>query len=166
MPYNSVTEHPWPIKLLMIGTLIFGLVSKSVDRISKFALINKLGKNFKFLWSAILDSAILDSTILGSPVVTIQAEVTMVTVPVAMVTDWLPWKYRGFCIKVPSFDHVTRDPRDRPWWLALVAQKPYISILLGFVKFFEKYAQKSIFSNFLNTFFVIFGEIFSKISCK
>ena len=48
----------------------------------------------------------------------------MVTVPVAMVTVWLPWKYRGFCIKVPSFDHVTRDPRDRPWFLALVDAEP------------------------------------------
>ena len=25
---------------------------------------------------------------------------------------------------------LTRDPHDRPWWLALVAQKPYIAILL------------------------------------
>ena len=71
-----------------------------------------------------MDSAILDLAILGSPMVTIQAEVTMLTVPVAMVTAWLPWKYRGFCINVPSFDHVTRDPRDRPWWLALVDAEP------------------------------------------
>ena len=120
MPYNSVTEDPGPLKLLMVGTLIFGLVSKSVDRISKFALIKKVGKKIKFFGSAILDSAILDSAIfdsaiLGSPMVTIHSVVAMVTVPVAMVTAWLPWKYRGFCIKVPSFDHVTRDPRDRPW---------------------------------------------------
>ena len=86
MPYNSVTEHPGPLKLLMVGTLIFALVSKFVDRISKFALIKKLGKKIKFFGSAILDSAILDSAILGSPEVTIQAEVTMVTVPVVMVT--------------------------------------------------------------------------------
>ena len=33
-----------------------------------------------------MDTAILDSAIFGSPMVTIQAEVTMVTVPVAMVT--------------------------------------------------------------------------------
>ena len=48
MPYNSVTEHPGPLKLSMVGTLIFALVSKSVDRISKFALIKKLGKKFRF----------------------------------------------------------------------------------------------------------------------
>ena len=48
MPYNSVTEHPGPIKLSMVSTLIFALVSKSVDRISKFALLKKLGKNFHF----------------------------------------------------------------------------------------------------------------------
>ncbi|KAF0147143.1 MAG: hypothetical protein FD143_3101 [Ignavibacteria bacterium] len=47
MPCNSVTEHPGPLKLSMVGTLIFGLVSKSVDRISKFALIKKLGKKLK-----------------------------------------------------------------------------------------------------------------------
>ena len=47
MPDNSVTEHPGPPKLLMVGTLVFALVSKSVDRISKFALIIKLGKKFK-----------------------------------------------------------------------------------------------------------------------
>ena len=47
MPYNSVTEHPEPLKLSMVVTLIFGLVSKSVDRISKFALIKKLGKKLK-----------------------------------------------------------------------------------------------------------------------
>ena len=91
MPYNSVTEHPGPLKPSMVSTLVFGLISKSVDRISKFALIKKLGKKFTFLGSAILDSAILDSSILGSailvsPMVTIQAVVAMVTVPVAMVT--------------------------------------------------------------------------------
>ena len=48
MPYNSVKEHPGPLKLAMLSTLIFGLVSQSVDRISKFALIKKLGKNLKF----------------------------------------------------------------------------------------------------------------------
>ena len=42
-----------------------------------------------------MDSTTLGSAILGSPMVTIQTEVTMVTVPVAMVTAWLPWKYRG-----------------------------------------------------------------------
>ena len=42
MPYISVTEHPGPLKHSMVVTLIFGLVSKSVDRISKFALIKKL----------------------------------------------------------------------------------------------------------------------------
>ena len=47
MPYNSVTEHPGPLKLSMVSTQICGLVSKSVDRISKFALIKKLGKKFK-----------------------------------------------------------------------------------------------------------------------
>ena len=46
MPYNSVTEHPGPLKLSKVSTLIFGLVSKSVDRISKFALIKKVGKKF------------------------------------------------------------------------------------------------------------------------
>ena len=64
----------------MVGTLIFALVSKSVDRISKFDLIKKLGKKFKtFRLGA--GCAILDS-----PMVTIQALVAMVTVPVAMVT--------------------------------------------------------------------------------
>ena len=48
MPYNSVTEHPGPIKLSMVGIIIFALVSKSVDRISKSALIKKLGKNLQF----------------------------------------------------------------------------------------------------------------------
>ena len=47
MPYNSVTEHPGPLKVSMVSTLIFALVSKSVDRISKFALIKKLGKKIK-----------------------------------------------------------------------------------------------------------------------
>ena len=47
MPYISVTEHPGPLKLSMVVKLIFGLVSKSVDRISKFALIKKLGKKCK-----------------------------------------------------------------------------------------------------------------------
>ena len=42
MPYNSLTEHPGPLKVSMVSTLIFALVSKSVDRISKFALIKKL----------------------------------------------------------------------------------------------------------------------------
>ena len=32
---------------MLVSRLIFGLVSKSVDRISKFALIKKLGKNLK-----------------------------------------------------------------------------------------------------------------------
>ena len=32
----------------------------------------------------------------------------------------MPWEYRAFCVKWPSFDHVTRDPRDRPWWPSLV----------------------------------------------
>ena len=48
MPYNSVTEHPGPLRLLMVGTLIFALVSKSVYRISKFALIKNLGKKLNF----------------------------------------------------------------------------------------------------------------------
>ena len=47
MPYISVTEHPGPFKLSMGVTLIFGLVSKSVDTISKFALIKKLEKKLK-----------------------------------------------------------------------------------------------------------------------
>ena len=41
-------EHPGPLRLSMVGILIFALVSKSVDRISKFALIKKLGKKIKF----------------------------------------------------------------------------------------------------------------------
>ena len=80
-------------------TLIFALVSKSVYRISKFALIKKLGKNLNFSSSAILDSAILDLAILGSPMVTIQAVVAMVTVPVAMVTGLVAMEYRAFCVK-------------------------------------------------------------------
>ena len=79
MPYNSVTEHPGPLKLLMVGTLIFALVSKSVYRISKFALIKKLGKKFKFFGSAILDSAIFDSAILDSAI---------------LVSPWLPFRPR------------------------------------------------------------------------
>ena len=83
--------------------------------------------------STILDSTILDSAILGSPMVTIPAEVTLVTVPVTMVTAWLPWKYRAFCIKVPSFDHVTHliGLGDLLWLM----QNPYISILLTFLSF-------------------------------
>ena len=84
MTYNSATEHPGPLKLSMVSTLISGLVSKSVSRISKFTLIKKLGKKFTFF--GLGGSAILDSAILGSPMVTIQAVVAMVTVPVAMVT--------------------------------------------------------------------------------
>ena len=57
MPYNSVTEHPGPLKLSMVVTLIFGLVSKSVDRISKFALIKKIGKNVKI---SALDEKVLE----------------------------------------------------------------------------------------------------------
>ena len=49
MPYNSVTEHPGPLKLWRVRRLIFGLVSKSVVRISKFALIKKLEKKLNFL---------------------------------------------------------------------------------------------------------------------
>ena len=45
-PYNSVTEHPGHLQLWMVRRLIFILVSKSEVRISKFALIKKLGKNF------------------------------------------------------------------------------------------------------------------------
>ena len=81
MPYNSVTEHPGPIKLSVVGTLIFALVSKSVDRISKFALIKKLGKKLNF--SAWGGSAILDFAILASSMVTIHSVVAMETGPVA-----------------------------------------------------------------------------------
>ena len=49
-PYNSVTEHPGPLKLWMVWTLIFGLVSKPAVRISKFALIKKLEKIKFFSW--------------------------------------------------------------------------------------------------------------------
>ena len=60
-------------------------------------------------------SALLESAILASPMVTIQAEVTTVTVPVAMVTDLFAMETGAFCSELPSFDHVTRDPCDRPW---------------------------------------------------
>ena len=47
-PYNSVTEHPGPLKLSKVSTLIFCLESKSVVSFSKFALIKKLEKIFNF----------------------------------------------------------------------------------------------------------------------
>ena len=60
-------------------------------------------------------STMLGSAIWDSPMVTMQAEVTMVGLPVAMVTGLVAMETEVFCIKLPSFDHVTRDPRDRPW---------------------------------------------------
>ena len=47
-PYNSVTEHPGPVKLSKVRTLFFVLVSKSAVRISIFALIKILGNFLKF----------------------------------------------------------------------------------------------------------------------
>ena len=46
--YISVTEHPGPLKLWRVWTVIFVLESKSGVRISKFALIKKVQKFFKF----------------------------------------------------------------------------------------------------------------------
>ena len=120
MPYNSVTEHPGPLKLSMVSTLIFGLVSKSVDRISKFALIKKLGKKFKFFGQG------------RGPPSWIPPSWVHPWLPftpwLPWYQAWFPWKYRGFCTKVPSFDHVTHMTGlgDLLWLL----QNPYISILL------------------------------------
>ena len=71
------------------------------------------------------------SPILDSPMVTLQAVVSMVY-GACCQGNRLGW--HGNIGPSVSHDqdggHVTRDPRDRPWWLALVAQKPYISKLL------------------------------------
>ena len=54
----------------------------------------------------------------------------MVTVPVAIVTGLVAIESRAFWNTWPSSDHVTRDPRDRTWWLALVGAEALLSILL------------------------------------
>ena len=46
---------------------------------------------------------------------TIQTFIAMLPVPVTMVTAIFAMETGAFCIMGTSFDHVTLDPRDRPW---------------------------------------------------
>lgn len=55
------------------------------------------------------------NAILPSPMGIIQAELTMVAVPVGMGTDLLSMETGVFCTKLPRYHQVTRDPRERPY---------------------------------------------------